>query len=53
MEQNYGTYPMTILIQSVLLGNIDRIANTASDDACNRVTTLNEFIQCRDGCLSF
>jgi len=31
--------------------NIDRIANTASDDVCNRVTMLNELVQCRDGML--
>jgi len=34
--------------------NIDRIANNASDDVCNRVTMINELLQCRDGmlCLS-
>jgi len=34
--------------------NIDRIANTASDDVCNRVMMLKELLQCRDGmlCLS-
>jgi len=34
--------------------NIDRIANTASDDVCNRGAILNELLQCRGGmlCLS-
>jgi len=34
--------------------NIDRIANTASDDVCNRMAMLNELLQCTDGmlCLS-
>jgi len=31
--------------------NIDRIANTASDDARNRVEMLNELLQCKDGML--
>jgi len=34
--------------------NVDRIANTASHDVCNRVAMLNESLQCKDGmlCLS-
>jgi len=34
--------------------NIDRIANTVSDDVCNRLTMLKELLPCKDGmlCLS-
>jgi len=45
--------PMRLILQSVLV-IIDRIANTASEDVCNRVTMLNELLQWIDGmlCLS-
>jgi len=45
---------MSTSIDSVItyrfdIKDIDRFANTASDDVCNRVAILNELIQRRDG----
>jgi len=52
--QRYSTNIDSVIAFRFKIEHIDRIANTASDDVCNRVTMLNELLQCRDGmhCLS-
>jgi len=52
--QRFSTNIDRVIAFRFNIKNIDRIANTASDDVCNRVTMLNELLQCRDGmlCLS-
>jgi len=52
--QRYSTHIDSVIAFRFNIENIDRIANTASDDVCNRVTMLKELLQCRDGmlCLS-
>jgi len=50
----YSTNIDSVIAFRFNVENIDCIANTASDDVYNRVTMLNELLQCRDGmlCLS-
>jgi len=43
--------PNTRLYRALVKYSILSIANTASDDVCNRVAMLNELLQCRDGML--
>jgi len=52
--ERYSTNIDSVITYRFDIKNIDRIANTASDDVCNRVAMLNELNQCRDGmlCLS-
>ena len=52
--QRYSTNIDSVVTCRFDIKNIDRVANTVSDDVCNRVAMLNELIQCRDGmlCLS-
>jgi len=52
--QRYSTNIDIIITYRFNINNIDRVANTVSDDVCNRVAMLNELMQCRDGmlCLS-
>jgi len=52
--QRYSTNIDSVIAFRFNIENIDRIAYTASDDVCNRVTMLNELLQCRDRmlCLS-
>jgi len=49
--QRYSTNIDSVIAFRFNIQNIDRIANTVSDDICNRVTMLNELLQCRDGML--
>jgi len=50
--QRYSTNIDNVIAFRFNIENIDRIANSASDDVCNRVTMLNELRQCRDGMLA-
>jgi len=52
--QRHSTNIDSVIAFRFNIENIDRIANTASEDVCNRVTMLKELLQCRDGmlCLS-
>jgi len=52
--QHYSTNIDGVITYHFSIKNIDRVANTASDDVCNRVAMLNELIKCTDGilCLS-
>jgi len=52
--QRYSTNIDSVIAFRFNIENTDRIANTASDDVCNRVAVLKELLQCRDGmlCLS-
>jgi len=52
--QRHSTNIDSVIAFRFNVKNIDSIANTASDDVCNRVTMLNQLLQCRDGtfCLS-
>ena len=49
--QLYNTKIESVVTCRFDIKNIDRTANTASDDVCNRVAMLNELIQCTDGML--
>jgi len=49
--QRYSTNIDSVIAFRFNIENIDRIANIALDDVCNRVTILNELLQCRDGML--
>jgi len=49
--QRYSTNIESVIVFRFNIENIDRIANTASDDVCNRVTMHKELLQCRDGML--
>jgi len=46
--QRYSTNIGSVIVFRFNIENIDRIANAALDDVCNRVTMLNELLQCRD-----
>jgi len=52
--QRYSTNIDSVITLHFNIKTNDRIANTASEDVCNRVAMLNDLIQCRDGmlCLS-
>jgi len=52
--QRYSTNIDRVIAFRFNIENIDPIANTASDDVCNRVTMLKELLQYWDGmlCLS-
>jgi len=52
--QRYSSNIDSVIAFRFNIKNIDCIANTASDDFCNRLAMLNELLQCRDGmlCLS-
>jgi len=43
--QRYSTNVDSVIAFRFNIENTDRIANTASDDVCNRVTMLKELLQ--------
>jgi hypothetical protein len=49
--QRYNTHIDSVVTCRFDIKNIGHTANTVSDDTCNRVATLSELIQCRDGML--
>ena len=48
-SQRYHTSIYNIIGCNFSVNNIDRAASDVSEDVCNKITMLNELLQCRDG----
>ena len=48
-SQRYHTSIYNIIGCNFSINNIDRAASDVSEDICNKITMLNELLQCRDG----